>query len=200
MNRQQYCSWNTVPVMWKSAFSKSMVCDFMSNKFHIRILLSFAVASVAYLSLSEGDWVELVSSKALVICILQQCHGGVCSGGQDKDERGTTVGISIALGQIKRRRFHKLLPQLFHDKCSDGRHNLWKNPSNRHKGKVNNRERLEECRIHKMQIAEKLFTLVLLSVLTLSGRMARSTIIRWKSFRVVCHGSGSSILWGSFEL
>ena len=73
----------------------------------------------SYLSLSEGDGVEFVATKTFVFSKLQQGHSRVSPRGQDKDERGTAVRVRVGFGQIKWRRFHKLLTKFTHHKYCD---------------------------------------------------------------------------------
>ena len=74
----------------------------------------------------EGDGVELGASEALVVCELEESHGGIGSGGQHEDQRSAAVGVLKTLRQIKRRRLDKLLAQFLHHKVSDGRDDLQK--------------------------------------------------------------------------
>lgn len=78
----------------------------------------------SYLSLTQGDGVELVPRESFVLSKLQESHGGISPGGEDKDEGGTAVGVLVALGQVKGWGLHKLLTQLLPHKVGDGRVHL----------------------------------------------------------------------------
>jgi hypothetical protein len=69
----------------------------------------------------------ILGSMSLVHLIVgkleKSCHG-VTSWRQDKDERGTTVGVSECLGEVERRRLDVALPELGHHKVLHSRNHL----------------------------------------------------------------------------
>ena len=76
-----------------------------------------------YLSLSlvtvEGSCIAY-----LIISEFEQGCGGVTTGGQDEDKRGTAVTVIKRLGQVKGRRFNELPSELLGHKVLDSRHDL----------------------------------------------------------------------------
>ena len=63
-----------------------------------------------YLALAKGDGIKLVPAESLVLRELEETSHWICSGREHKDERDGGVGVGIALGQVKWRRVHELLP------------------------------------------------------------------------------------------
>ena len=68
------------------------------------------------LSLAQGYGVEFLGTEALILGKFEQPGHGVGPGREDKQQRNATVGVCVALGQVKGRGVDEFLTQILADK------------------------------------------------------------------------------------
>lgn len=76
------------------------------------------------LPLAEGNGLYLIPSHSPVIGKFQEAGHGVGSGREDKDQRGTAVGVGEAPRQVESRWLYVIPSHVLYDKVLDGRYHL----------------------------------------------------------------------------